>query len=206
MLLVIVVVSFVAAAIAPSKNAFSLHLVEVPAADVAATVGPLIVPMAVDIVVLELTGVLRAVSPPEGACALFLSLDVLAFESCTVRPLLEACARLRVLLPVAGETRAVAMMIVCALPVKLAIAPLALIDISVIVKHAASPTRLALKPEALIQRTVAPEEDPEALSLPSLGIPLADIGSAFFFHVSSRSVLQMSKDDLTVLKQYPVHM
>ena len=154
-----------------------MHFIVAPFTFVLLAVRPVIFSITTDLILLELSFVVRSVSESQFTLAFFLAIYVIALIFGTIWPWLHAEAVLLVVDPISVIISAVGMW-VSAFSVCLVIDPLSFINVSIGMNKLALPVRFVCFPVTLIARTIRPHLVSEAIS--DSIVPLSGVDSAIF--------------------------
>jgi len=172
MLLVVLVLSKVGRAIRPFARYFAMHVVSLIFAFAQSAISMCIMPMSMELVVLEATYVPSA-GGRELSIARFHASYVLSFVACPIRLLLVAMAMPLIILPLPRVLCAIQASIQT-LPVRFVKFPLALIDITMDTIESSMPMRLVSEPLPFVLCPSTPDLNALGMSL-AMHIQLARV-------------------------------
>jgi len=180
--LIVLILTFVAAAIRVAENAVTMHFISVPGPLIHTAIAPSIAARALDVIVGEVTVVERSVTPRELALSLLASANVLALIGGSIAPRFDTLAVLLVIFPGTLVNRTVEVQVL-SLAVGFIGAPLTDIDVAIGVDESADAMRLAVVPLALVQAAIEPHQATLAHSCLQVISPLTPIDDAIFHPV-----------------------
>ena len=166
--------TLIRASIGPPEDSTSMHFIAKPFTIIIPPVRPSVLAMALDVVLSELSDVAGSIMPVEVPMAMLCAIDVGALIACLVRPRLDSLPVLLVFLPAAFVDGTVVVHVL-AVTVGFVVEPLALVDVSIRMDQTTNTIGFALAPLALVQRAIEPDLATLAGSRFQISLPLSDV-------------------------------
>jgi len=155
MLVVVSIFAHVLAPVWPGEHPYAVHLIVRPSTLEDALVSPSVCALSADLIVVELANIAASVSPVELTIAVLFPVHKLALKHCAIWPLLPTKTVLIVSVELSDVPTPISML-VDALSACLTFSPDAVVAIAIRVNQTTWPTSLTFTPKALVAGAIGP--------------------------------------------------